>query len=788
MNLHGPQSDRDQMWGKGPIKREDKKNDQVYESEVMRLKSENKSLKDQLQRSMKELKSYQVRYPSPYSSATSAESKHNGDENFPSWSASPEIMTALFEAYDTRILELEDNIKQMTAKMEGFKGNMDVLIRENEELRAAQLERVKGNAAAGGVSSSTGLDPNAPLNAEVIAALQEEVGVLRGENNLLMEQRARLMGELEGHQAELEKKTLECAQNSQHLAEAAQELQTFNDHIVNTEQERDAAAAQALKYSDLLGKVEIEKEELQEQLARYKQKCTASDALVAEFQKQLRSSSAKSEDDSVSAYKRVHDAEARVRELHSLLLAKEQELDAARAYSQKLSAEYQTTRQDAEGMLQVMGGLERQLNEYMEREAQTKKQAQDSREKVEETLTLREQFNAREEQNKQEIDRLLKERKSVSLKRKDEIERAIDQSRKVMSEQIGRLEKDMEDMAEKNAKLIFEAEKATRDGRSARELYERVQRLHEEEHKGVSHSLRELSEQLESVTKQKEQETAKRADALEQLKELRAASERQRIQLEDLRAQLSQAERAHETAVAGLKATIRELQRDNAELGRSAARKGKDFEDAKAALTAQIAALERKHQDESALYQSRAAEAERVAQDLEASGFAGDLRTQTTIDQLKEKYVATVAQLETKLKNEMDAVKQLGGKLKNSESVIGDLLHEKSNIARLVEVTQNELKQQEDELQSCRATISDLTSQLTSSHQAREEGALRAARTIEELQSSGGEIPAVAHTSSSPHHSPNSRYLGYGATAVAANRTAGAGRDVRYSVDSLTST
>jgi hypothetical protein len=31
--------------------------------------------------------------------------------------------------------------------------------------------------------------------------------------------------------------------------------------------------------------------------------------------------------------------------------------------------EYQTTRSDAEGMLQVMTGLERQLTEYAEREA-----------------------------------------------------------------------------------------------------------------------------------------------------------------------------------------------------------------------------------------------------------------------------------------------------------------------------------------------------------------------------------------------------------------------------------
>jgi len=56
-----------------------------------------------------------------------------------------------------------------------------------------------------------------------------------------------------------------------------------------------------------------------------------------------------------------------------------------------------------------------------------------------------------------------------------------------------------------------------------------VQRLHEEESKGVQGSLRDLAERLDAVTKQKELETTKRADAQEQVKELRAAAEKLRV-------------------------------------------------------------------------------------------------------------------------------------------------------------------------------------------------------------------------------------------------------------------
>jgi hypothetical protein len=68
---------------------------QVYEGEVSRMQGENKSLKDHLQRSLRELKAYQMRYPSPFSS-------QEVKEDEPHWSASPEIMTPLFDAYDTR--------------------------------------------------------------------------------------------------------------------------------------------------------------------------------------------------------------------------------------------------------------------------------------------------------------------------------------------------------------------------------------------------------------------------------------------------------------------------------------------------------------------------------------------------------------------------------------------------------------------------------------------------------------------------------------------------------------
>ena len=51
--------------------------------------------------------------------------------------------------------------------------------------------------------------------------------------------------------------------------------------------------------------------------------------------------------------RRTKAAEERVRELHSIILQKTLDLDSAVEVGRKLRREYHSTRQDAEGMLQV---------------------------------------------------------------------------------------------------------------------------------------------------------------------------------------------------------------------------------------------------------------------------------------------------------------------------------------------------------------------------------------------------------------------------------------------------
>ena len=86
MILGGPQKGRDRLWlGKednidnGTTREElimeRATENQVYESEISHLNRENEALKDQLNRALKELKEYQIKYPSAYAAFADQDGK-----------------------------------------------------------------------------------------------------------------------------------------------------------------------------------------------------------------------------------------------------------------------------------------------------------------------------------------------------------------------------------------------------------------------------------------------------------------------------------------------------------------------------------------------------------------------------------------------------------------------------------------------------------------------------------------------------------------------------------------
>ena len=76
---------------------------QPNDNELSKLKAENMSLYDQVQRLQNELHFYQVKYPSPHSMDIDGQGEQ-------SWPAAAEIVTPLLLAYDIRTCEKQKSL------------------------------------------------------------------------------------------------------------------------------------------------------------------------------------------------------------------------------------------------------------------------------------------------------------------------------------------------------------------------------------------------------------------------------------------------------------------------------------------------------------------------------------------------------------------------------------------------------------------------------------------------------------------------------------------------------
>jgi len=154
-----------------------------FEGETTRLRRENGILKDQLQRSLKELKAYQQKYPSAYVNI-----QHKEGDELPPWASSPDIMAPLFEAYDTRVKELESIVHHQSEQLKAQNANIHNIVAENEELRDAQMQHLRSQA---GTHNDAFLHPSGPVHAEVLAEMHERIDILMAENALMTEQKVR---------------------------------------------------------------------------------------------------------------------------------------------------------------------------------------------------------------------------------------------------------------------------------------------------------------------------------------------------------------------------------------------------------------------------------------------------------------------------------------------------------------------------------------------------------------------------------------------------------------------
>lgn len=381
--------------------------------------------------------------------------------------------------------------------------------------------------------------------------------------------------EMDNLQADLQRRAREVEALSDKLASCSRELKNCAAQGVQTEKERDEAAKQAVALSDALGRMDAEMQAVREQLLMWQQKSADADTAASELKKSLKETQVQAEESASSCLRRTKVAEERVKQVHKQLQSKAAELDSAQEVIRKLRREYQSTRQDAEGMLQVMSGLERQLTEYSSREAEVERARRESQEKVQQALVERDQAVAREDQARREIEKLLEERKKTAERRQADIDQAVEVARAKAMELVRRCEAELRATVETSVQQQTEADKSIRDGKSATDAMRRQAHVHADERRALEGTVKELREMLASALLAKDEEASKKIDILEMNKELRQVVEKLRLDTDALQGQVNAAERARLSETATLKTLVREQQKDLQEKTRVISRKTK---------------------------------------------------------------------------------------------------------------------------------------------------------------------------------------------------------------------
>ena len=433
-----------------------------------------------------------------------------------------------------------------------FKARADELVNENERVRKdlqhyieKMLKHTEGQAI--GDTTSSVIQGSMPgVDTEAYSDLTEMADVLNKTNSIMTEQIAMLETELGRTKSSEKTATERLAKISKTAEEQALSLTQLSQMNKSLKSERDDTARRLQDLTAELSTVHSSKEEIaialkrsEDAMRRKEKECKLEREIGYVYiyiysytlTKQNKTNNqptipphththtGKDLKDALNELSRAATMEQEQLEdrmnhvilssndLRSNLRNTEQQLDETKERLRSLQVEYETARADAEGMLKVMNGMEKQLSEYAEREEQVVALSKESKERVEAALLERDQAVAREVQSRQEIARLLEKQKDLAVNRVEAEERAAENMRQKMLIKLKQRDVEVNDLSEKCVTLQTDLDRFRREKDAA--VNERNQLLDEvnEERLRLTMKIEEFaSKTTERVTRQNQAE------------------------------------------------------------------------------------------------------------------------------------------------------------------------------------------------------------------------------------------------------------------------------------------
>jgi chromosome segregation ATPase len=188
------------------------------------------------------------------------------------------------------------------------------------------------------------------------------------ENNMLMEQVSLQDDEINAMKKELADRDQHLQTMEQNFSEATAAIQELRDSCVHLRDEKQHCEKQLQHYAATIAQLENTKDHHTQRIeAAHMDKSTLENQL-AEYETLLSNAkkNALRKDEQYST--RYQNVCSRLRDLNGVIESKDKQLEEALEKVSVLQAEIDAVRQDCEGMLNVMNSMEKQLNQYSDRE------------------------------------------------------------------------------------------------------------------------------------------------------------------------------------------------------------------------------------------------------------------------------------------------------------------------------------------------------------------------------------------------------------------------------------
>jgi myosin protein heavy chain len=507
----------------------------MYENELNRLRSQLSFVSDVNVRLTNELNQIHVSNPGILNTIDGADSGAGQLDTLPDWMVSESLLSPLLTCYDSRLNEMRSTISKQRRALESFGDNCEQLVAENELLRENQIKdlnvfadagesdafyNASGAGGASGAGTKTGVGGGSGSN-HIVSDLEERLNILMNENSLMAEQGAVLSKELESSQVHI----MECESNvvnlTDSLSKAGKAMCILEDDNEALKQERVTAEKNVISCNERIVTLEDE-------LRKAKVSVREISGLRSDLRLKLDEVNEERnvmENENNELSKSVKFLSDRYDSLKNKYAEKNKECDNASQTLRATVAELNTIRNDAEGMVNVMDGMERQLSEFQAREDGISTLSKDCQQRVEEAILERDQANVKYATLRKEVAKLLEERKRFVEERGKENENVVAVVKEQNSGLVESKDREIHDLVIANAKLKSEAERCRREKARAEEMYNKVRNLLDGERDGLRDSFGDVKRRITEAEARAEMELTTNKNSAAVIKQLQGELE-----------------------------------------------------------------------------------------------------------------------------------------------------------------------------------------------------------------------------------------------------------------------